>query len=135
MPPGERAPFLRVVVFVLAAVHLQVGSVYQQLLHRRAPPTTMSWEMYGSVGSKVCATAWFVRTADGALAPLDRQAAEPAPRRFLRTQREVQDAARRLCRTLGADVRVEARCATRGGGPWRSVFQPDDQLCIPGAGL
>lgn len=129
-PPTTRTKLVRVVGFVLLAIHLQAGSLAEQVLHVRRPVTTMSWQMYSGKGKKICATTWYTADPDGALTPVDRLGAGDRQKRRLKNVQEVEDAARRLCTLLGpgADVRVRARCGTRSGR-WKQAIRPDQPLC------
>ena len=135
MSTGSVQPgaLLRVSFFVGMTALLQVGSLSEQVFGVDAPPPLMSWEMYGG-RRKACSVEWY--TVEGAdLVPLDRLAvpSERPHRKLLRTKDEVLDTVRRLCRLVGREVRVHARCGGRDG--WETVAETDEVLCqrSPGA--
>jgi hypothetical protein len=128
---------VRAALLVAIAVHMQLGGVYEQVLRRGRPPTTMTWRMYAGPGRDVCEVEWFTQERrSGARVPLDRLALlghepfwkAPAATRRQHGLDEVLVAAKIVCDRLpGQDVRAEARCAVRG--TFRSVLTADEPLC------
>ena len=137
--PEARAPIIRLVLFVVLVVHMQVGSVSDQVFGKGEPAFTTSWEMYSGKARNICAVRWYTTGPDGPI-PIDRLAIlglEPfwsarADERLQHSEDEVRRAAQRLCRKLGrkADVRADARCGLTREGVWRRRIGLDEALCV-----
>lgn len=116
---------LRAAVFAAVVLWMQAGPVAVQALGQPRPPGTMTWRMYGTRGSDLCAVEWFTRAADGTLTPVERRG------RLRRYEGEValRRASVRLCGELGrgTDLRARARCGSREG--WVRVMDLERDLC------
>lgn len=132
----DRLSLGRLAVFTAIAVHLQLGGVFEQVLGRARPPTTMAWRMYASPGREVCEVSW--SSADGA--PIDRLATlghpvaweAPDAVKILHGEAGVRAAAATLCERLpGVDLRAKVRCGSRPRGAWVVPFGPEVALCDP----
>jgi hypothetical protein len=137
----------RLLVFVILAVHMQAGPLFEQVLWQDIVPLGMSWRMYASPGNNVCVAQWFTASptpGEGTplLTPIDRfevlGVEEPwhAPGNMRRqySPRDLQLAANKLCDKLRekvpeADVRARARCGVQRGLRWKHVLATNTPLC------
>jgi hypothetical protein len=133
----------RLIIFVILAVHMQAGPLLEQGMRVGEVPLGMTWRMYSSVGSNVCAVQWFkADPMPGEDAPrltpidrlgilkVDRPWEAPGKVRHQYSPRDLQLAADKLCEKLpGVDLRASARCGIQRGLRWKHVLATDTPLC------
>ncbi|RTM05602.1 MAG: hypothetical protein EKK31_15205 [Hyphomicrobiales bacterium] len=92
-----------------------------------------SWTMFSAIGLGVIDVSFQIRRPDGALVPLDRFEMLGASRdgglKWIQNREELASVIKRLCAAAGqgADIRVRARQATRGG--WEVIHTDAENAC------
>ena len=96
-------------------------------------PWLRSWTMFSAIGLGVVDASFEIRQPDGALVPLDRFEMLGGPRdgrlKWIQGRDDLASVIKRLCTVAGqgADIRVRARQATRGG--WQVIHSDAENAC------
>jgi hypothetical protein len=133
--PAERAPPLRIAIFVALVVWIVVTPALVQVFHLPVK-WVRSWTMYSGAGRGVCDVQYYDQQSGE---PLDYLQAfydvehfwqvEPYRRRVMRER--LRGVGGDLCRTLKLrDVRAEAECAIRD--TWKQEMDREENLCRRG---
>ena len=123
---------LRLAAFVAIAGFMIAGPVAEQVFGVQSA-FLRSWTMFSAIGVGVIDASFEIRQSDGALVPLDRFEMLGAPRngklKWIQNQEELASVIKRLCTAAGqgADIRVRARQATRGG--WKVIHSDAENAC------
>lgn len=127
-----RARHVRLVLFLAIAAFMLAGPVIEQALGTRTV-FWRSWTMFSGIGLGLIETSFTTRAPDGTSRPLDRFAVLGVPLggklKRIEDADELTSIIERLCAVLGsgADLRVVARLATRGG--WRIIRTEKQNAC------
>jgi hypothetical protein len=112
---------------IAAFATYMVAPVFPQVLGIPVPEWVRDWQMYSTVGARVCQVAYFERR-DGTDVPLSAEVAGTDGPPLV-----VQGLARHngeVCARLpGADIRLDARCGSRQR--WRVVEDRGRNICLP----
>jgi hypothetical protein len=123
---------IRLIIFMTVAAFMLAGPVSEQLAGTRTV-FWRSWTMFSGIGIGLIDASFSVRPPDGGLMPIDRFVALGERRngklRRIETSEELTSIVERLCAALGsgADLRVQARQATRDG--WRIITMGEQNAC------
>ncbi|TGP49677.1 hypothetical protein EN873_27395 [bacterium M00.F.Ca.ET.230.01.1.1] len=130
--PAVSAGRLRLLAFIAIAGFMIAGPVAEQVFGVQSA-WLRSWTMFSAIGLGVVDASFEIRQPDGALAPLDRFAMLGARRdgrlKWIDSGEELALVIKRLCTAAGqgADIRVRARQATRGG--WQIIHTDTENAC------
>lgn len=123
---------LRLLAFMAIAAFMIVGPAAEQVFGVRTA-LLRPWTMFSAIGLGVIDASFEIRRPDGALVPLDRFELLGAPRtgklKRIESREELASVIKRLCTAAGqgADIRVRARQAMRGG--WQIVHTDAENAC------
>ncbi|MBN9550767.1 MAG: hypothetical protein J0H31_18325 [Alphaproteobacteria bacterium] len=123
---------LRLLAFIAIAGFMIAGPVAEQVFGVRMA-LLRSWTMFSAIGLGVIDVSFQIRRPDGALVPLDRFEMLGASRdgrlKWIGSREELASVIGRLCKAAGqgADIRVRARQATRGG--WEVIHTDAENAC------
>lgn len=123
---------LRLLAFIAIAGFMIAGPVAEQVFGVRTA-LLRSWTMFSAIGLGVIDVSFQIRRPDGALVPLDRFEMLGASRdgrlKWIGSREELASVIGRLCKAAGqgADIRVRARQATRGG--WEVIHTDAENAC------
>ncbi len=123
---------LRFFAFMAIAAFMAAGPAAQQVFGVQTP-WLRSWTMFSAIGLGVIDASFEIRRPDGALVPLDRFEMLGARRdgrlKWIQSGEDLTSVIKRLCTVAGqgADIRVRARQATRGG--WQVIHSDAENAC------
>lgn len=123
---------LRLLIFLAIAAFLVAGPTLEQAFGKRSS-FLRSWTMFSATGLGVIDVSFATRQSDGTLVPLDRFEKLGAPRdgklKRIEDLNELAAIVVQLCAALGpgADLRVNARQAKRGG--WQVFIADEKNVC------
>ncbi|RVD20254.1 hypothetical protein [Mesorhizobium sp. M4B.F.Ca.ET.017.02.2.1] len=123
---------LRLFAFIAIAAFMIAGPVAEQVFGVRSA-WLRSWTMFSAIGMGVIDASFEIRLPDGALVPLDRFEMLGASRngrlKRIESRDELASVIKRLCTAAGqgADIRVRARQAARGG--WQIIHTDAENAC------
>ncbi|WP_217577572.1 hypothetical protein [Mesorhizobium sp. GbtcB19] len=123
---------MRLVAFMAIAGFMIAGPVAEQVFGVQSA-WLRSWTMFSAIGLGVIDASFEIRQPDGTLVSLDRFAMLGAPRngklKWIQNREQLASVIKRLCSAAGqgADIRVRARLATRGG--WQIIHTDAENAC------
>ncbi|MET3522906.1 hypothetical protein [Mesorhizobium abyssinicae] len=122
---------LRLFAFIAIAAFMIAGPVAEQVFGVRSA-WLRSWTMFSAIGMGVIDASFEIRRPDGALVPLDRfmlGASRHGRLKRIESRDGLASVIKRLCTAAGqgADIRVRARQAARGG--WQTIHSDAENAC------
>ncbi|MDX8442213.1 hypothetical protein [Mesorhizobium australafricanum] len=123
---------LRFLAFIAIAAFMIAGPAAEQVFGVQTA-LLRSWTMFSAIGLGVIDASFEISRPEGALVPLDRFEMLDAPRdgrlKRIESREELASIVKRLCTAAGqgADIRVRARQAARGG--WQIIHTDAENAC------